>query len=195
MALVLPDGFGLATVHIRGASSGRDCINVWGLDNNTSTAQENAEALRDAYENTIMDAITAGYVLSRVKVVQNDGGTYTAGEASSTQPGGLAVASDPPQVSWLVKKITTAPGRAGRGRVYIPGVPELQTDGSGFITPSAVADMQTALDAMMVGYAGGLLVLLHRDPLNPSDYTFAAPTPILTLQAESQVATQRRRLR
>lgn len=109
----------------------------------------------------------------------NVGGTLT-GEAS------------PPNTAWLIQKQTALGGRAGRGRVYFPGINEVSVDPGGVLDSVALGNAQGFWDDFHMDLTAANLdpVLLHGvgSPI-------AVPTPILQFAVDSKVATQRRRLR
>jgi hypothetical protein len=92
----------------------------------------------------------------------------------------------------LVRKVTSMGGRKGRGRLFLPGVPENHVDGdgsvaSGYLT-SATEDLNDFLGKMATDDAR--LVLLHNDPdVDP------ATTVVDSFAPSALMATQRRRLR
>jgi hypothetical protein len=97
-----------------------------------------------------------------------------------------------PNVAILVHKVTPLGGRAGRGRMYIPGVQESEVDTSGNLTTPFV----TGINAELATFWSTLNsddtppVILHNvgSPLT-------TPTPITDFNCDPRVATQRRRLR
>jgi hypothetical protein len=108
---------------------------------------------------------------------------------SAVEPGAGDSAAAPPNVSVLVRKNTALGGRKGRGRMYIPGVAEADSDGAGVMSSVRQAAWQAQADTFLVAAAlGGLAgVVLHEDA--------TTPTPIISLAVDGRVATQRRRLR
>lgn len=92
----------------------------------------------------------------------------------------------------LVRKLTASGGRRGRGRMYIPGLPEGNVATAGNITPSVVPTLQTAIDSLLtnlVAHASVERCVLFHDT---APFT---PTTITSLEVQRKVATQRRRLR
>lgn len=98
----------------------------------------------------------------------------------------------PPQNCVLVKKRTALAGRTGRGRMYLPSwfIIESQVDNIGVILPAAVTAVQGWMDAWKASvFAAGMThVLLHDNPA-------LTPNGVTSLQVQSTIATQRRRLR
>jgi hypothetical protein len=95
-------------------------------------------------------------------------------------------------VSYLVRKVTALGGRAGRGRMYLPGPTEADVNEAGAILGARVTSLQAALNdflTQMVADGDGP-VLLHGvgSPIS-------TPTPITSFSLDTRAATQRRRLR
>jgi len=94
--------------------------------------------------------------------------------------------------SMLIRKVTDTGGRQGRGRFFLPGVPEGKVDpdgtfDSGYLD-SAVADWESFLGKL--GTDQLPMALLHGD-----GSPVATPHEVLDLSPATQAATQRRRLR
>jgi hypothetical protein len=108
---------------------------------------------------------------------------------SFTSTGGSGVG---PNTAWLVQKLTNDGGRAGRGRAYVPGVPESSCGESGNLLNVDVAFLQTDFDQFQASIEGNDLfgVVLHAagSPLE-------IPSLITSFQVDDIAATQRRRLR
>jgi hypothetical protein len=111
-------------------------------------------------------------------------GSVVAGtESGSSVPANTAV---------IVRKVTAAGGRAGRGRFYFPGIAENRVDGGGNIDGTYVDGLQTACGTFLADMvAAGLPpVLLHAAGSPITD-----PTPITALTVLSRCGTQRDRMR
>jgi len=105
---------------------------------------------------------------------------------------GTAAADPPPSnVALLIKKQTALGGRKNRGRMYVPpaGVSQSALDASGNFKSGEQAGQQTKYDGAFGALETGdyVMFLFHSDS--------TAPTPITGFSVESQVATQRRRMR
>lgn len=97
-----------------------------------------------------------------------------------------------PNVAWLVRKVTGFGGRTGRGRMYIPGVPEAQVLTNGAVAPTYAGLFSAELEEWRLGMASaGLIPSLLHAPGSP----ITTPMPITEFVVDSRVATQRRRLR
>jgi hypothetical protein len=118
--------------------------------------------------------------------------TGPAAEYTAPLAGTGAAAGSTPQVSWLARKNTGFGGRTGRGRMYIPGLPEPLTFSSGTIIAANVTSMTTALEAFRASLvADGCVPTLLHAPLSPVQ----VPMPITSFSVDNRAATQRRRLR
>lgn len=97
------------------------------------------------------------------------------------------------QGAGVITKLTNLPGRAGRGRLYIGGLPEQATTDGLNLTPAAQARQVTAAGLLLVpitsGPAGNTAeftpVLYHRLSNTVSDVT--------SLKSRAYIASQRRR--
>lgn len=105
---------------------------------------------------------------------------------------GKATGAAPANTAYLVRKLTGAGGRAGRGRLYMPGVPESMVGGDGDLDNTWQANLQTAWNTFYTSFGPSDFspVLLHQD-----GSPISAPSLITSFQLDGMVATQRRRLR
>lgn len=92
--------------------------------------------------------------------------------------------------SLLVHKITATGGRKGRGRMFIPAIPEGDIAIGGNIEVAPLATAVTQFDAFLAALTTELvpMVLLHNDPGD-------APDDVTALLVDSKAATQRNRQR
>lgn len=135
----------------------------------------------------------AGALCDAYVMTQGELRTEVASIVLPINEAGTASSSPAPNVAVLWKKVCAERGRANRGRFYLPAgyVGEGVVDNGGNLPDSEVVVQQSNADALytaITAVAGvDNMVVLHSSAL--------APTAILNLQAESMVATQRRRLR
>lgn len=107
-----------------------------------------------------------------------------AGEGSSV--------AYPPNTAYLVRKVTTAPGRHGRGRMYIPGVGQGAAFDNGVLLTGFLDGLNDALGEFITAallIEGVTELQLYHETESPS------PSQVVALVGQSKVATQRRRLR
>ena len=118
--------------------------------------------------------------------------TGPSAEVSAGDPGTGGGAQTAPNTAWLVHKVTALGGRAGRGRMYWPGVQESEVDAAGNLSAAFVSGAQTNMTAMLAAFTlvDAIPVVLHGE-ISP----ITTPTPITVLRVDGRAATQRRRLR
>ena len=99
--------------------------------------------------------------------------------------------SDSSNTAMIVKKRTSAGGRRNRGRMFMPAaaLDETVIDQNGFISAASVTLLQAMWDSVYGAIVGALYipVLFHSDG--------GVPTGVTQFSVESQVGTQRRRMR
>lgn len=151
-----------------------------------------AESIGAIYETVNFDASTAGDVdLVEVQVKYGPDATGPSAIAS-VEVGGAGAAGAPSNVAYLVRKVTEIGGRAGRGRLYFPGVVEAQVGSDGALDGTWLANFQIAWNNFVteLGEISVTPVLLHG-----AGSPLSTPTPIVEMIVDAKVATQRRRLR
>lgn len=192
----IPATYGQANFIFTGADLPTGAEITLGFDHSGSgltTPVLAAEAIFDAWVAAGMNATYANTVsLVRVDVKFGPNNVGPSGSDSGLSTGQAGGGADSPNTALLVRKNTAFGGRAGRGRFYIPGVPQSYINGDGTLLSTPRANCQTALDAFESELNTRLLppVLLHAagSPIN-------SPTPITSFTVDGRVATQRRRLR
>lgn len=113
--------------------------------------------------------------------------TYTSTAAAVA--GTINTAIQPPQVTWVVRKITASGGRKGKGWMHLPSVSETGVDAGGDVLAASVTTYNARL-ALLLGdhsAAGYPMRLLSHDPAEGSKV-------ITSLIMTPKVGTLRRRL-
>lgn len=191
--MTIPSGSGQVTwVHeVTGAS--RRAFVTCGVDVTAfgGDATAAATALGLAWATNVMPILSSlvGLIETRVKFGPDD--TGPTGVITGITWGGDSRQSGAPNSAALVNKNTAVGGRRGRGRMYIPGVPEAEVDQAGFLSSGWLSNLQAAVDGLQADMVTALLdpVLLHSGDGAPIPY------PITSFTAQGLTATQRRRLR
>lgn len=201
MGVTIPVGFGQLTIPFTLTGDAEEMVCTLGFDDDgTSTPNTIATTLQTqlfAEDSWAASSLAVGYTVGPCRVVVNRTlGTFE-GQAGTSRAGtnaGLPVPSQ--NVAVLVRKITARGGRAGRGRLFLPGLQlgEGNVTATGVILQSLVdswtADFNSFLAACTT--VGFPLVLLHQDPeVGPP----LPPDPITGFAVQPVVATQRTRLR
>lgn len=198
MALDIPVGYGLCVVQHSVPFASQTQIVTWGFQDNTVDADPDTIAtdIRSAWTGTghpfEANLIADSTRLDSVKVYIRTEVGLVLGENTTLLNGTRATQPPSPQVACIVKKRTALVGRRYRGRFYLPASFLVAADvgPSGIIATPAVTSLQTRMNAFLEELSLALvpMVLLHT--LAPF-----TPTFVTTLQPESLIGTQRRRVR
>lgn len=148
-----------------------------------------AAQLEQIWQNEILVQQSAAITLERVDVKFGPNASGPSGSAPGGSAGGIAGNVTPANLSALITKHTLLGGRKGRGRTYLPGVPEANTGANGDLLALYVTNLTTAFSDFLGAVAAVDLpvYLLHGDE--------TAPTEVEAFVVEVRPATQRRRLR
>jgi hypothetical protein len=190
---VIPEGFALAAYQFSLALDPEVMVTTIGTEMGVSADwQDRADVLADDFIAGFPAAnILVGYSFLGVKLYAGHGaGPTTIYEAPRNIVGTNAGPPMPSNCAFLVRKRTASAGRAHQGRMYFPAclLGEDSVNPNGVMGGAQVAVIQGRIDAALLG---DYFVILH-DELTPGGL---APTPINNLIVDSQIATQRRRMR
>lgn len=121
-----------------------------------------------------------------------DGGDIRIDGTATPVAGTQAGTALPQNCAVLFRKLTAVGGRRGRGRGFIPGIPEGNVTPNGSLTTAyrttAIAAVQQVLTDLVATAEVTSLQLFH-------DTAPFQPTLITSLEVQPVIATQRRRLR
>lgn len=140
---------------------------------------------------SLLSMMADSFTLIRVDCDMNPGtGDIEQGQWNGSLSGGLGGTAVPPQVAVLIKKVSSLAGRRNRGRMYVPGLEGASCGPDGIVNPTPLGNWQAAADAWLAASVtnGVDAVILHETPPDTA-------TPILSLEVQATVATQRRRVR
>ena len=140
----------------------------------------------------VMDNLSVQVAVTSCLVKNGPNVIGPAAEVSATVPGTSGSEPLPPNVSLLVAKNTIAGGRMGKGRLFVPGLPEGSTPGGGLVAATPLAELQGKMNALLTNLrdADIPMVLLHS-----KEGVIDLPLLVTSLTVQSRMATQRRRLR
>lgn len=204
MAIVIPQGYAKILHSLTLAGDAERMAVTYGVsvDPGVTVADvgDLAAECAQAFIDNALDLISNQYSVTetvatvQLGVVGVDDPVIGTSAASGT---GAQVGDPVPQnTAFLVHKRTATGGRGGRGRMYLPGVPEAQVNHVGALTGAAVTAGNLNLEQFRldVNFAPTVtsMVLLHN---SPGAYAAALPHPITALTLDTIVSTQRRRLR
>jgi hypothetical protein len=140
----------------------------------------------------VMDNISVQLSIASCLVKNGPNEIGPAAEVAATIPGTSGSEPLPPNVSVLVAKNTAMGGRMGKGRLFLPGLPEGSTPGGGVVAATPLAEVQGKMNALLTNLrdANIPMVLLHSKV-----GVIELPLEVTSLTVQSRMATQRRRLR
>lgn len=223
MALTIPAGDGIATYRftVSGDSEEMNCV-VGVRTASPPLGVDHANRLMRAMATTVLLNISSSTTLLGVTLrVKQDGGDFLVFESNAASvTGGAAGAAAPQNTALILRKVTTRGGRRGKGRMFIPGIPEGVVDQAGILTATARTDFTTlagqflaALSATAVAgppaQAPVVTTIQHSNSTTTSRSSGGgvrtitvvegaagpAPDDIVQYAVDPRVGTQRRRLR
>lgn len=198
--LIIPDGFGMATLTWRMAGKANPMTVTSGYSTPTpgSAPSDHADAIYEYWTTTgaYCDADYMGSTVTfeGVEVKYNDSGVMLSGASSGPPVTGPTLLAFPPvNCCILVQKRTAEVGRSKRGRLYVPNtaIVESQVDAMGNIASSDWDLLQSLIGVMSDAWVGSAIcppAILHSNILE-------APTSVTSLLPVQQMKTQRRRMR
>jgi len=192
--MLIPEGYAQVNFIFSGfgVPQGAEVTFGLGLGETDDNPAEVAEAMHGVWTDTFLTVMTNAITFdeTRVKFGPNDIGPFAS--FSGGDNGALTPNGSTPQVAILITKQTASGGRSGRGRMYVPGVTESDTDADGALQGPYLSAWQDAADDFLTNtvVAGYSPELLHGED-SPAPF----PYPITSLSVSGTVATQRRRLR
>lgn len=191
----IPVGFGQVNFHFTGSAVPSGAQMTLGIDIAAIAVAPSALATMVAANWATADIPgLQSNTISCTEVSVKYGPTETgpSGTTATVMPGESAQPAVPPNTSLLVQKVTAFGGRAGKGRWYLPGIPEVHVDQSGVLSSGYLTTVNTAFDAFLTAMEADDIgcVVLHG-----AGSPLSLPSPILSFEPQTVVATQRRRLR
>lgn len=186
----IPSGFAQVTLGFAGNGLANPAACVFGVDQGGgATPEDVAETIFDLFVGTILPNLNDDVELVSSLVKFGPNTTGPSAEFTGSEAGGAAGSGGVSNTAYLVRKNSGLGGREGRGRMYLPGVTEVDVGSDGLVDPILLGALQTDVTNFGAGLTlGGFpMVILHNSA--------TTPTPVTTLVVQSRVATQRRRLR
>lgn len=197
--LVVPPGFAQGLLIWTVAGDTEPMVTTIGIDVSGYESDPNAAATKLAGAWTASHPASGYYVgwtfVGTRVYYGSDGGPGLVGERI-VNVAGTAVGQTPPQnVAVLANKTTALAGRRNKGRMYFPPslVSEAAINQVGVIDGASVTAIQNGLNSFVTELnTGGALDL---PPVLFHSVGVTTPTPIISLNVQNRVATQRQRLR
>jgi len=200
VTIVVPPGYGLASIILLGGPGTPEYVTTIGLDITAA-----GTTFIDAADNVLASYIDAFQGLTADNVRIERVSLYVG---SATSPGSVDSLGDgadglrdelmaPIAMAPIVRKVTATLGRSGRGRMFLPGVlADADVDQGGNIESGSLGVFQDAVEQFFTN-------LLTADPamelipvlLHSEDSPSTTPTPIQGLQVAPKVGWIRGRIR
>lgn len=198
--VIIPDGCGLATLTWTMTGKLNPVTSTLGyIDANPGGPDPSivASAWYDAWTGTGAycneDYMGTNWTFQGIDIVARVDGDLVGVHAGDPLTGESLVTAFPPiNCCVLVRKTTSFVGRSKRGRMYLPNllVSEGEIDNMGNIVSGTVVVLNS-----LVGVAFDEMVSSNGQPAVLHSAALETPTLITSLTAQSQMATQRRRMR
>lgn len=192
--MIIPVGFAQVNLVFTGSALPEGAEVTFGVDNTVAsiTAGGIAGLFDGIYDASGIRAnLSTGVNMTEIRVKL---GPNATGPTAEEAAGGTGTGGTPglPNAAWLCTKVTALGGRAAKGRMFFPGIPEASVGGDGQIDSGAVVAMQADVQAFLAGCEAAdlAMVLLHS-----AGSPISTPTPVTSLHIETLAATQRRRMR
>lgn len=198
MALVIPAGYGQVLIPLKNEFVLRPAAITFGIQRPpedppwADVVDSVVNHFLDAYESRIDPSVTIGPGV--VSITETGGITGSISGTVSGVGTRSTGNSIPPQIAAIVRKRTNRPGRAGRGRFFLPWCldrDDVQEDGAldggeRNLLQTASVNFLAALET-----EGTRMFVLHTEGVALAD----TPTLVQSLDVDLQSGTQRRRNR
>jgi hypothetical protein len=191
---VIPSGYAQINWQFTGTSCPLGADVTLGVDVSSyaGTAQDAANDARDIWVAEMLPQQVSTVTLSNTHVKFGPNATGPAADAGSSNVGGGGNPGIAPQVAALVHKTTLFGGHAGRGRMFVPGLMESDVNNAGVLDSGTLGAWQGNVDSLLSELATALLIPVV---LHSAASPLSTPSTITSLDVDTKVSTQRRRLR
>lgn len=198
MALDIPDSYATAAFSHTLAGWAKPLVCTLGLAPDTigqtwTTAMANS--IFDAWKNAMDTSVTSNLTFTGcVLYVKDPLGFIPIPSTSASAVGTSSGTALPPNTAVMVEKITSRPGRSGRGRMFLPGFSEGAVDAAGQIAGASLTQLATDLTAFytaLVSVVGVSTPQLFHETTVPS----SAPTTITSFAADARVSSIAKRFK
>lgn len=189
--MIIPAGYSQVSMDFITDPVGATASVVFGVANpDADNPTDVATAVFSASDDWVNNCVSIHAACNVIRVKNGPSATGASGEIPVNMSGDVGGDMMTPQVTLLHKKVTALGGRRHRGRMFTPFTSESVVNSLGIVDPTHQAVVNGANDDFLAGLlaAGYPMVLLHA-------HGSTAPDLVTSLDCQSKVATQRRRLR
>lgn len=148
-----------------------------------------AQFLDDWHANYLKNAQSNQLTLDQIQVtdISVPGGHQETLDLATPRPGALATSPAPGNVTNTLSLRTNRVGKRYRGRIYIPGLVDVDTGDDDTISSTQLARLAVVAGQLLIGVPGTM-------ELGVASRVGLFITPVLTLVLENIIDSQRRRL-
>lgn len=194
--MIIPNGYAQVNLNWGGTSLPNGAQTTFGVQrvsSGESPAQVGALVHAHLVTANVRNVLTTTTRLQSILVKFGPNATGPSAVTVGTIVGQQSGESVPPNTAALIHKTTAFGGRAGRGRMYLPGIQDTTVGADGGMNPTIAATITGQWEAFRALMEGDdfPLVLLHGTTTGPIE----DPIRITALACDGRAATQRRRLR
>lgn len=188
------EGQGQFVYHIQVTGDDEEQITTIGF-NATTTDPGDLDAWASqaftAWDDFIAPNLANVAAVTSVEAQKHMGAGIASGFFVGSSTGGIGTGACPSNCAWLVRKHTNTVGHGKTGRMYIPGVPEADVSHKGEVGSTPASAWESGLEDYLASFPTGFLVVNH----GPTNLGLGDFHPILSLQLDAFIGTQRRRMR
>jgi len=193
--MIIPSGFAQVNLMFTGSNVPTGAEMTFGVDHSgySGTPVQAGEDIADIFDGADLEGLmNTSIALTGVLVKYGPNSTGPSGLFTASINGTGSSDGMSSNVAYLIHKNTALGGRAGRGRMFMPGVQEGEVDHQGDVDPTFLGLLNTRWSTFgaNMAIADLPLVLLHA-----AGSPISTPTVVTSLTVDARVATQRRRLR
>jgi hypothetical protein len=187
----IPDLFAEVSVPLKHDTLSRTAFVTFGVDNQGAFTDPTtmAEAIWDPWNDNFGSRIDTECLQGPIHVQMGTGAGILSGDGTSSAMGTSTLESLPPNCAILCRKVSGVGGRGNRGRFYVPfACDESGVSQNGQIDGAVVTATQAACDGLLADLdtAGVPMCILHTGA--------GVPARVISMNVDSLIATQRRRL-
>nr|CRY97247.1 hypothetical protein [uncultured prokaryote] len=200
VTLLIPSGFASAAIIHTGSIGTGPFICTFGVDITDSefVPVDAANSIFDNWADAILPEMTQYLTLDRVILtVGSNTGNGSVESTRTALPGGVAAGDYPPRAqSAIIRKSTAQLGRAGRGRMFVPGVldePDVGADG--ILDPVRQAELTSAFIVLLGALADDTSEGQVSTPMRLLHSSNETPSVVLGMACANKVGWVRGRIR
>lgn len=192
--MTIPSGYAQVNFIFTGAAvpNGAECTMGFDIGGGAGTPALTAQEVGADFATHILPNLSSGLTLSGVRCKYGPDATGAFALEPFANVGGVGTSGATPAIAILIHKNTADGGRAGRGRMYLPGVVEAQPGSDGVLAGATITAVDSDFASVLSAWTadGHIPVVLHG-----AGSPLSVPSVITSFSTDATVGTQRRRQR